>query len=222
MSHFFPAHDQAIMSLLSILQKDRERCYFLPINRHCKSPDSFKRQWVHLLKRSVWNAPFPVIPTSPRPWQALGKGHILCSHSDKPYLSLSGSQGGEKRLFENGAPKGINRGINKVPLFIDPRLDSLITRCSLHFRLCVTSIYSCPGFGFSAPLIFPALCVSDALSLGRWWVLAGTMKHNVCVDNTITLKSLFSLPQGQLCPLVLSLMFELEETQHGPGVLIFS
>lgn len=73
-------------------------------------------------------------------------------------------------------------------------------------------MYSCPGFGFSAPLIFPALYISNTLSLEGWRVLAGAMKHSVCVDNTITLKSLFSLPQAQLCPLVLSLMFELEET----------
>lgn len=124
MSHFFPAHDQVIMSLLSILQKNRERCYFFPINRHCKSSDSFKWQWVHLLKRSIWNAPSPVIPPSPWLWQALGKGHVLCSHSDKPCLSLLTRR---KRVFDNGAPEGINM----VPLFIDPRLDNLIIRCSL-------------------------------------------------------------------------------------------
>lgn len=149
----------------------------------------FKGQWVHLLKGSIWNAPFPVIPTSPRLWQALGKGHGLCSHSDKPCLSPSGWQG-EKKSFWQWGPGGA-----MVPLFIDPRLDRLITRSSLPFRLCATSIYSCPVLGFSAPLIFPALSISDTLSLERGRVLAGTMKCNVCVDNIITLKSLFSLPQ---------------------------
>lgn len=139
-----------------------------------------------------------------KPWE---RGtYFVLTQTNHVYLSLADK--GEKSLFDNGAPEGINM----VPLFIDPRLDSLITRCSLPFRLWVTCMYSCPGFGFSAPLIFPALYISDTLSLEGWRVLAGTMKHSVCVDNTITLKLLFSLPQAQLCPLFLSLMFELEET----------
>lgn len=97
-----------------------------------------------------------------------GKGaHTL--FPDKPRLSSLAVKGGGKSLFDNGAPKGINM----VPLFIDPRLDNPTATCSIPFRLWKNSIYSCPVLGFSAPLIFPALCLSHTLPLGRWWFLTG-------------------------------------------------
>lgn len=120
----------------------------------------------------------------------------------------SGWQGGGKGLFDNGAPKGINM----APLFIDPRLDKPTTACSIPFRLWITSVYSCSVLGFSAFLIFAALCLSHTLPFGRWWVLTGTVKCNVCGGNMMAVKLLFCLPQAQLCLLALSLMSELERT----------
>lgn len=145
-----------------------------------------------------------------KPWE---RGTCLVL-TQTNHVCLSLADKGKKSLFDNGALEGINM----VPLFIDRRLDSLITRCSHHFRLCETSIYSCPVLGFSAPLILPALCISDTLSLERWRVLPGTMRCDVWADNMITLKLLFSAPQTQTCPLVLSLMFELEEIGCTPGI----
>lgn len=214
MSHFFPAHDQAIMSLLSILQKDRERCCFSAHKQMLYIIWFFQVTLSSPPEKVCLKCTFPRHTHIPTALTSPGKGaRAWLSLTQTVSVSLWLTRG-KKRLFDNGAPKGINRAL----LFIDPRLDSLITRCSLHFRPCVTSIYSCPGFGFSAPLIFPALYISDALPLERWQVLAGTMECNVCVDKMITLKLLFSLPQGQLCPLVLSLMFELEETKRRPGL----
>lgn len=109
---------------------------------------------IHLLRRSIRSPTLPAIPTSPWCWQALGKGHVLCSHPDKPCLSASGWQEKEK-AFDNGNKKGMNLVLS----FVDPRLHNLLTRCSLPIRLHITSIYykssiySCTVPGFSAPLI---------------------------------------------------------------------
>lgn len=122
-----------------------------------------------LLKRSIWSAPFPALPTSPQLCQALGKGHIPCSQTNHIYLWWT--RWG-KGLFGNGAPKGINM----APLFTDPRLDNPV----LHPLQALNDQYLfLPWFGFFCPSIFAALCLSDTLPLGRCWALPGTVKCKV-------------------------------------------